>query len=81
MTPRRPHIQQDSRAELLDHLDHSIEARMVEIGGARHGEVLRRTPSVTSWPIWPRRRCAGLVGKLDAQAGVLGLSDPFARSL
>src|SRR3984893_16466944 len=35
------HIEQDFRAELLDHLDHSIEARVVEIGGARHGEVLR----------------------------------------
>src|SRR5580700_10038357 len=35
------HIEQDFRAELLDHLDHSIEARKVEIGGARHCEVLR----------------------------------------
>src|ERR1700724_3029528 len=35
------HIEQDFRAELLDHLDYSIEARVVEIGGARHGEVLR----------------------------------------
>src|SRR5580700_5444120 len=35
------HIEQDFRAELLNHLDYSIEARMVEIGGARHCEVLR----------------------------------------
>src|ERR1700682_2530907 len=35
------HIEQDFRAKLLDHLDDRIEARVVEIGGARHGEVLR----------------------------------------
>src|SRR5215510_11253283 len=34
------HIEQDFRAELLDHLDHRIEAGVVEIGRARHSEVL-----------------------------------------
>src|SRR5450432_3142335 len=35
------HIEQDFRAKLLDHFDYSSEARLVEIGGARHGKVLR----------------------------------------
>src|SRR5258708_3517807 len=32
------HIEQDFRAELLDHFDYSIEARLVEIGGGLPGE-------------------------------------------
>ena len=35
------HVEQDFRAELLDHLYHSVKARVVEIDGARHSEVLR----------------------------------------
>src|SRR5215475_1503947 len=66
------HIEQDFRAELLDHLNHSIEAWVAEINATRHCEVLRPhaehdlAPDMTAQPL------RGLVRQPDAQAGVLG---------
>src|SRR5437868_2037815 len=37
-----------------------------------------RTPNVTSWPIWPRRRCAISSGSLMRKPELSAISDPFA---
>src|ERR1700687_4759695 len=66
------HIEQDFRAELLDHLDYSIEARVVEIDGVRHGEVLRAHAERALVADMAAQALRGLVRQLDAQAGVLG---------
>src|SRR6266478_3322506 len=38
------HIEKDLRAELLDDLDHGIEAEFVRIGGRGHVQILRTDP-------------------------------------
>src|SRR6267378_2570148 len=66
------HIEQDFRAELLDHLNHSIEARVAEISATRHGEVLRPHTEYDLAPDMAAQALRDLVRQLDAQAGVLG---------
>src|SRR6266436_4044553 len=66
------HIEQDFRAELLDHLDHGIEARLIVIGGARHGEVLRAHAERDLVADMAAQALRSLVRQLDAQTGVLG---------
>src|SRR5438270_6385601 len=66
------HIEQNFRAELLDHFNHPIEARVVEIGGTRHREVLRAHAERDLVADMAAQALRGLLRQLDAQAGVLG---------
>src|SRR5438067_5679677 len=66
------HIEQDFRAELIDHLNHSVEARVVEISATRHSEVLRPHTEYDLAPDMAAQALRDLVRQLDAQAGVLG---------
>ena len=64
------HIEQDFRAELLDHLDHGIEAGMFGVCGISHGEVLRADAESDHPADMAAQALRGLVRQHDAEAGV-----------